>query len=637
MSSILTNQGAFVALQTMRGINADMARVQNEISTGLRVGSARDNAATWAISKVMESDVQGFRTIRESLSLGESTVAVARQASETVTSLLTQTKDKIVAAQESNVDRDKIQADIAELRAQIGSVVNAAQFNGLNMVNNDDVVNILSSLDRSADGTVATRNISVTGQNLSFAAAQAGTTASDDLLATASIAGLSAGDTGNLATAATQDFEITGAAPEGTDTTVTFEISGTAPDEAGGTETSFTVNGIVIDVTLGQDAGDEAMATAIQAAFNEVRDDGTPEEQAALEGITVERTGAALAFTSSGMMTEVEIDFSEIDENVTGVDALTGAENVATLAVSGVETEVTITINDVDLELTLANGADADAIAGAIAAAVAASDDEALANVTVEADGATVTVTNASGDDVTADLSAIHALAGATVGGDGVEDGEATIESNAATITFASDDMTLAGGDVFQVTLGEGDDAQVFSYTLTSTAPNTAEGRAAAFAEIADGLAAEITAATGLSASAADGVLSVSNTGEDALSFEVAAFTGGSSEGRLAALADINVSTEDGARDALDAIEGLIQTAIDASAAFGSAQGRIETQTDFVSKLTDSLRAGIGTLVDADMEETSARLQALQVQQQLAIQSLSIANQAPQNILALFR
>jgi len=81
----------------------------------------------------------------------------------------------------------------------------------------------------------------------------------------------------------------------------------------------------------------------------------------------------------------------------------------------------------------------------------------------------------------------------------------------------------------------------------------------------------------------------------------------------------------------------LIQNSIDAAASFGSAQGRIETQSNFVSNMTDALKSGIGSMVDADMEEASARLQALQVQQQLATQSLSIANQAPQSILSLFR
>jgi len=107
--------------------------------------------------------------------------------------------------------------------------------------------------------------------------------------------------------------------------------------------------------------------------------------------------------------------------------------------------------------------------------------------------------------------------------------------------------------------------------------------------------------------------------------------------GGLAAISSIDVSTSGGATTALGNIETLIQTSIDAASSFGSSQTRIETQSDFVAKLSDSLKNGIGTLVDADLEEASARLQALQVQQQLGTQALSIANQAPQNLLSLFR
>ena len=134
MSSILTNNSAMVALQTLKSINGDLAKTQSMISTGKDVASAKDNASVWAISKVMEADVKGFKGISDSLSLGESTVAVARQASETVTDLLTDIKGKIVAAQEENVDREKIQTDIDALTDQIKSVVGAAQFNGLNLL-----------------------------------------------------------------------------------------------------------------------------------------------------------------------------------------------------------------------------------------------------------------------------------------------------------------------------------------------------------------------------------------------------------------------------------------------------------------------------------------------------------------------
>jgi flagellin len=130
-------------------------------------------------------------------------------------------------------------------------------------------------------------------------------------------------------------------------------------------------------------------------------------------------------------------------------------------------------------------------------------------------------------------------------------------------------------------------------------------------------------------------LLSFTNDGTKDLSvsgqFKIAA------AGGLGALASIDVTTAAGATTALGSIESMVQTSIDAAAEFGSSQKRIEIQADFVGKLSDALKSGIGTLVDADMEETSARLQALQVQQQLATQSLSIANQQPQNILALFR
>ena len=76
---------------------------------------------------------------------------------------------------------------------------------------------------------------------------------------------------------------------------------------------------------------------------------------------------------------------------------------------------------------------------------------------------------------------------------------------------------------------------------------------------------------------------------------------------------------------------------MNASAEFGSSQKRIEIQNEFVSNLTDALKSGIGALTDADLEAASARLQSLQVQQQLGVQALSIANQSPNSILGLFR
>jgi flagellin len=130
------------------------------------------------------------------------------------------------------------------------------------------------------------------------------------------------------------------------------------------------------------------------------------------------------------------------------------------------------------------------------------------------------------------------------------------------------------------------------------------------------------------------GDLEITNNGPLEVRVDVSAARG---SGGLASLAGIDISSSGGAATALGTIETVIQTATDAQAALGTVEKRLEIQSDFTSKLIDSFKNGIGALVDADLEEASARLQALQVQQQLGIQALSIANQAPQNILALFR
>ncbi|MDX3883653.1 MAG: flagellin [Sphingomonas sp.] len=89
-----------------------------------------------------------------------------------------------------------------------------------------------------------------------------------------------------------------------------------------------------------------------------------------------------------------------------------------------------------------------------------------------------------------------------------------------------------------------------------------------------------------------------------------------------------------GVIDKLDAFFGEVQ---DSLSTLGASSRKIEGQLSFNSKLTDVVTSGIGNLVDADLAKESAKLQALQVQQQLGVQALSIANQAPQTILSLFR
>jgi len=84
-------------------------------------------------------------------------------------------------------------------------------------------------------------------------------------------------------------------------------------------------------------------------------------------------------------------------------------------------------------------------------------------------------------------------------------------------------------------------------------------------------------------------------------------------------------------------VESALSAMTSAAAQLGSLSSRIDLQTSFASSLSDAITSGVGKLVDANMEEESSKLSALQTQQQLAIQSLSIANSSSQGILSLFR
>jgi flagellin len=96
-------------------------------------------------------------------------------------------------------------------------------------------------------------------------------------------------------------------------------------------------------------------------------------------------------------------------------------------------------------------------------------------------------------------------------------------------------------------------------------------------------------------------------------------------------------TTDEELDDYLTVVEAALSSLTDAGAALGALTTRIDLQTDYAATLSDAIEEGVSRLVDADMEEESAKLSALQTQQQLAIQSLSIANSSAENILSLFQ
>src|ERR1700687_5306033 len=115
MSSILTNMSAMTALQALAETQKNLQQTQGQISTGLRVASASDNAAYWSIATTMRSDNDALTSVKDALNLGASTVGVANAATTSVISVMDKIKSDLVTAATPGIDRTKIQTDITAL------------------------------------------------------------------------------------------------------------------------------------------------------------------------------------------------------------------------------------------------------------------------------------------------------------------------------------------------------------------------------------------------------------------------------------------------------------------------------------------------------------------------------------------
>lgn len=180
MSSILTNNGAIVALQTLRGINSSLSKTQSEVATGKSVATAKDNAAIWAISKVMETDQSSFKTMQSSLNVAEATVATGRAGAERVVSLLKEMKDLAVNAGTDGFDYDKVETQIADKMSQITDVVAGTQMNGVNFLSTNGIdsgatFTVLASLNRTV-ATAVTSSTNIVVNSLDFEATIVGGT-----------------------------------------------------------------------------------------------------------------------------------------------------------------------------------------------------------------------------------------------------------------------------------------------------------------------------------------------------------------------------------------------------------------------------------------------------------------------------
>lgn len=130
MSSINTNTSAMNALSTLRSVNSSLNQTQDRISTGLKVGSAKDNAAYFAISETMKGDSGMTKAVNESLTLTKNSLATARVGAESVKDLANQFSERVAFAQSGDATIDDISTELAEIVKQMGTSISQSTFNG---------------------------------------------------------------------------------------------------------------------------------------------------------------------------------------------------------------------------------------------------------------------------------------------------------------------------------------------------------------------------------------------------------------------------------------------------------------------------------------------------------------------------
>jgi flagellin len=148
MLSVNTNYSAMIALQNLNFTNNELEGVQNKISTGFKISSARDNGAIYAIAEGQRSRVSSVAAVKDGIDRANSTIDVALSAGKSIGEILQKLKAKAVAAQADDMTADQrsaLQADFTSMRQQIDTIANSAQFNGANLAAGSFNLNVLIS------------------------------------------------------------------------------------------------------------------------------------------------------------------------------------------------------------------------------------------------------------------------------------------------------------------------------------------------------------------------------------------------------------------------------------------------------------------------------------------------------------
>jgi flagellin len=175
VTSVNTNMAAMIALQNLSATNRDLLGVQNRINTGLKVATAKDNAAIFHVAQNMRSDTSALNAVKNSMNRATSIADVAMAAAGSISDLLVRMRETVTAAMDRSIDaqsRAAYQQDFQALVRQVSSVINNANFDGANVLNGTitNGIEFLADADATQRLTLRTENMSLGGTIITLTA-----------------------------------------------------------------------------------------------------------------------------------------------------------------------------------------------------------------------------------------------------------------------------------------------------------------------------------------------------------------------------------------------------------------------------------------------------------------------------------
>ncbi len=626
---INTNIPSLTAQRNLNSSQNDVATSLQRLSSGLRINSAKDDAAGLAISERFTTQIRGLNQAIRNANDGISLAQTAEGALGELSSNLQRIRELAVQsanATNSDSDRAALNQEVQQRLAEIDRVASQTSFNGRKVldgsfgsalfqvganVGETIGLNLATSMRTSSIGTVATAT-SVDLDTLIAAGSDpvTGSAATYTFDATALI--------GNYSTVAavagsdTVDFSATTVAPS--DTVTVNGVVFTFADSTSATSTVVDATNVTVNVDFTNGADNQDAADAFVAAFAlAVTDAGGTGTSAALSGLSATNAGgtsttATIADTAAGLAATVGRTVTASDatvtQDVTGSDEDTSANR--TFTVTDPESNVlTVTL---DSNITSA---------GDLITAIQGQTGYGAATFTVGAGtGSEVVFTDAS------NATGSFAIGGtnATLVTDELVASEAGVADDpgtpATTLTLAGSELTFQFGDADALAVAAGTYSDVQSFV---NAVNVAlAGNASASLD-------------------ENNVLTITSGSDITIAGAQASVFTETSVPASGSLDDANVLTVADANSTIQRIDSALTAAADLRSTFGAIQNRLESTIANLSTTTENLSASRSRILDADFAAETAALARAQILQQAGISVLAQANAQPQNVLALLQ